>query len=61
MISSIYNYVYVDDYNLAKQQLEFYERKLAATKRQDINDENKQIRVKRIELVLECIKYTYSL
>ena len=61
MISHAYNWYFVDEYELAKEQLAFYEKKLEATKRMSCNDDNKRIRENRIHMVISCIKYTYNL
>jgi hypothetical protein len=57
----MYNYWNHEEYALAKSQLIFFERKLAVIDNELCNSANKEIRKKRIQLVIDCIKYTYNL
>lgn len=61
MITRFYNYWNHEEYALAQSQLLFFEKKLKAIDSDSCNDANKAIRRKRIQLVIDCIKYTYSL
>ena len=61
MITSLYNWYYEDEYELAREQLEFFENKLKAIDNDTCNDTNKAYRKRRIELVIKCIKYTYNM
>ena len=61
MISHAYNWYFADEYDLAKELLEFYERKLQATRRMDCNDDNRRVRENRIQMVISCIKYSYNI
>ena len=60
MITALYNWYHEDEYLIARQQLEFFENKLRSIDNDTCNDQNKQYRRKRIELVIRCIKYTYN-
>ena len=57
----MYNYLNHEEYALAQSQLIFFERKLAGIDMELCNQVNKDIRRKRIQLVIDCIKYTYGL
>ena len=57
----MYNWWNEEEYALAQSQLIFFERKLAVIDDELCNQVNKQIRKKRIQLVIDCIKYTYNL
>ena len=61
MITSLYNWYYKDEYELAREQLEFFENKLKSIDNDTCNHENKQYRKRRIELVIKCIRYTYNM
>lgn len=60
---SLYNLrVDQEELDLVNDILVFYNRKLEKVKtNQNINDSNLQIRKKRIELIINSLKYTYSL
>ena len=57
----MYNWWNEEEYALAQSQLIFFEKKLASIDMELCNQVNKQIRKKRIQLVIDCIKYTYNL
>ena len=61
MITRIYNWINAEEYAIAQSQLIFFERKLAAIDMELCNGCNKDIRKRRIQLVIDCIKYTYNL
>ena len=61
MITRMYNWWNEEEYALAQSQLIFFERKLAVINDELCNQANKQIRRKRIQLVIDCIKNTYNL
>lgn len=61
MITRMYNYWNHEEYALAQSQLIFFQRKLVAIDMELCNQANKDIRRKRIQLVIDCIKYTYGL
>ena len=61
MITRIYNWYNEEEYALTQSQLIFFERKLAVINDELCNQANKDIRRKRIQLVIDCIKYTYGL
>jgi len=61
MLTNLYNYYHTDEYELALEQLEFFEKKLLSIDNDNCNDTNKAYRKRRIELVIKCIKYTYNI
>jgi len=62
MISNlIYNYLYPDDYEYAISQIVFYENKILHIQGEDINENNKLMRIKKFEFVISCIKYKYNI
>ena len=61
MITRMYNWWNDEEYAIAQSQLIFFERKLAAIDMELCNNANKDIRKRRIQLVIDCIKYTYNL
>jgi hypothetical protein len=61
MITRIYNWWCDEEYAIAQSQLIFFERKLASIDTELCNSSNKEIRKRRIQLVIDCIKYTYNL
>jgi len=61
MITSIYNWYNNEEYALAKSQLLFFQNKLKSIDNDTCNDYNKDVKRSRIELVINCIKYTYNL
>ena len=62
MISNlIYNYLYPDDYEYAINQIVFYENKILHIQGEDINESNKLMKIKRIQLIIDCIKYKYGI
>jgi len=61
MVSYIYEYFYKDDVDFAKTQLEFYESKIKKIDNEDINENNKILKKKRIQFVIDLIKYSYGL
>ena len=61
MITRIYNWVNAEEYAIAQSQLIFFERKLSSIDMELCNSCNKDIRKRRIQLVIDCIKYTYGL
>ena len=61
MITKIYNWFNQEEYALAQSQLLFFQDKLKVIDNELCNQANKTIRKKRIQLVIDCIKYTYNL
>jgi len=62
MISNlIHNYLYPDDYDYAVNQIVFYENKIIHIQGEDINENNKLMRIKKFEFVIDCIKYKYNI
>jgi len=62
MLYHLYNYLFPDyDYNYVLDEIEFYENKINQIQNQDINEENKLIRIKKFQFILNCIKYKYNL
>jgi|TARA_R110002020_G_scaffold153514_2_gene332908 hypothetical protein len=62
MISNlIHNYLYPDDYDYAVNQIIFYENKILHIQGEDINENNKLMRIKKFEFVIDCIKYKYNI
>ena len=61
MITRMYNWWNEEEFALAPSQLIFFQKKLKVIDNELCNDANKQIRKKRIQLVIDCIKYTYGL
>jgi len=62
MISNlIHNYLYPDDYDYAVNQIVFYENKILHIQGEDINENNKLMRIKKFEFVIDCIKYKYNI
>ena len=61
MLTAIYNNYYWEEWELAKQQLKFFEDKLKAIEKEIDTTPNKSIRKRRLELNIYCIKYTYNL
>jgi glycyl-tRNA synthetase beta subunit len=52
---------YSEDFSYAKEQLKLYEDKVKNIDKLDISEENKKIRKNRVNFLISCIKYTYSL
>lgn len=62
MISNlIYNYLYPDEVDYAINQIVFYENKIYAIQNEDINESNKLMKIKRLQFIINCIKYRYNL
>jgi len=62
MISNlIYNYLYPDDYDYALNQIIFYENKILHIHGEDINENNKLMKTKRLQFLINCIKYKYNI
>lgn len=62
MISNlIYNYLYPDEVEYAINQIVFYENKIYAIQNEDINESNKLMKIKRLQFIINCIKYRYNL
>jgi hypothetical protein len=61
MLTAIYNNYYWEEWELAKQQLKFFEDKLKLLEKEIDTTPNKSIRKRRLELNIYCIKYTYNL
>ena len=62
MISNlIYNYFYPDELDYAYNQILFYEKKILHIQNEDINDSNKLMKIKRLNLIVDCIKYKYNI
>ena len=61
MATYFYEYFYHDDVKFAESQLEFYVNKLMKIDNEDISEEAKSLKKKRIEFVINCIKYSYGL
>ena len=62
MISNlIYNYLYPDEIEYAINQIVFYEKKIYAIQNEDINESNKLMKIKRIQFIIDCIKYKYNI
>jgi len=60
MVSYYYQYFYEDDVKYAKSQLEFYESKIKKIENENINENNKVLKKKRIEFIINLIKYSYG-
>lgn len=52
---------YSDDFSYAEEQLKFHEEKILNIDKLDISEENKKLRKNRVNFLINCIKYTYSL
>ncbi len=61
MATYFYKYFYEDDLKFAESQLEFYESKIIKIDKEDINENNKLMKKKRIQFVINCIKYSYGI
>jgi len=62
MISNlIYNYLYPDDFDYAVNQIIFYENKILHIQGEDINENNKLMKIKRLQFIIDCIKYKYNI
>lgn len=61
MATYFYQYFYNDDLKFAESQLEFYVNKLMKIDDEDINENNKLLKKKKIQFVIDCIKYSYGL
>jgi hypothetical protein len=62
MISNlIYNYLYPDEVEYAINQIVFYEKKIYAIQNEDINESNKLMKIKRLQFIIDCIKYKYNI
>lgn len=61
MATYFYEYFYYDDVKFAELQLKFYESKILKIDKEDINESNKLLKKKRIQFVIDCIKYSYGL
>ena len=61
MITRMYNWWNEEEFALAQSQLIFFQKKLKVIDNELCNDANKEIRKRRIQLVIDCIKYTYNL
>ena len=62
MISNlIYNYFYPHEIEYAIDQVLFYEKKILHIQNEDINESNKLMKIKRLNLIIDCIKYKYNL
>ena len=57
----IYNYLYPDELDYAIDQVLFYEKKILHIQNEDINESNKLMKIKRLNLIIDCIKYRYNL
>jgi len=57
----IYNYFYPDEIDYAIDQVLFYEKKILHIQNEDINESNKLMKIKRLNLIIDCIKYKYNL
>ena len=60
MATYFYQYFYEEDVKFAESQLEFYKSKILKIEKEDINENNKLLKKKRIQFVIDCIKYSYS-
>ena len=60
MVSYIYEYLYPEDVDYAKLQLYFYNDKLKKIDEENINDNTKELKRKRINFVINLIKYAYG-
>ena len=61
MVSYYYQYFYEDDVKYAESQLEFYESKIKKIDNENINENNKVLKKKRIEFIIQCIQYSYGI
>jgi len=61
MTTYFYQYFYNEDVKFAESQLEFYVNKLMKIDDEDINENNKLLKKKKIQFVIDCIKYSYGL
>jgi len=61
MATYFYHYFYDEDVKFAESQLKFYESKILKIENEDINESNKLMKKKRIQFVIDCIKYSYGL
>lgn len=61
LYSLIQNYFYRDDYEYAINQIVFYENKILHIQGEDINESNKLMKIKRIQFIIDCIKYKYNI
>lgn len=57
----IYNYLYPDELDYAIDQVLLYEKKILHIQGEDINESNKLMKIKRLNLIIDCIKYRYNL
>jgi hypothetical protein len=61
MVSYIYEYLYPEDVDYAKLQLYFYNDKLRQIENENINDNTKALKKKRVNFVINLIKYGYGI
>jgi len=57
----IYNYLYPDELDYAIDQVLLYEKKILHIQGEDINESNKLMKIKRLNLIINCIKYKYNI
>ena len=57
----IYNYLYPQEIDYAIDQVLFYEKKILHIQNEDINESNKLMKIKRLNLIIDCIKYKYNI
>jgi len=61
MFTRIYNYINDEEYAIACSQLIWYQNKLTQVENLNCSDAGKTERRKRLQLVIDCIKYSYNL
>ena len=61
MVSYIYEYLYPEDVDYAKLQLYFYNDKIKQIENENINDNTKALKKKRVSFIINLIKYAYGL
>ena len=58
----LYAYLYPEEFSFAKSQLDFYKKKKKHIQEDsNINDNTKLLKLKRINLVIDSICYSYGL
>jgi hypothetical protein len=60
-MSILTSYFYYEDQQLARREMQFFERKLREVDNHNCDDVNKELRRKRFQIVIDALKYTWSL
>jgi len=60
-MSLLTSYFYYEDQQLARRECAFFERKLREVDNHTCDEVNKELRRKRFQIVIDALKYTWSL